>query len=150
MKIQFIKENMISYTEPINDYDTYHLKCTAYTTNVNGVFKIEWYYPPHCNCFECKHSGGASVFIGFDGYEIEYITPKNKKYYTCFVTEEEAIQWYIKTKKKKGYKVKVPLYRQPMSCVMRQSEIEKEITKYIQERGINKYYDIKIVDIDDN
>ena len=43
MKIQFIKENMISYTEPINDYDTYHLKCTAYTTNVNGVFKIEWY-----------------------------------------------------------------------------------------------------------
>lgn len=147
-EFKFIRENIEKYTALFKKENDCHIENSYYTTNVKGVFKTEWYYEPFNDCCVCQRGGGAQVTLAFDSYLLEYMTPSGRITRMSFVTEHEALAWYLKTKKKKGYKIKAPLYEQPI-CIgpgTFNNEMRDRIVEYATKRGFNEYYDVKIVE----
>jgi hypothetical protein len=146
--VKFIDKNIFEYTVKAKKNQCHFDKTLK--TNVNGVFKQEWWYDPfEKNCPKCKRWGGASVMIAFERHEVAVMTPKGKRMtYVCFTTSQEAFEYYEKTKKKKGYTVQIPTVDISL-CGDNSQEVYNKITEYIEKRGFNKQYDLKIVEVEE-
>lgn len=145
--IKFIDKNIFEYT--ISKENQCHFDVML-KTNVNGVFKQEWWYNPYeKNCPKCKAACSSTVMLAFEQHEVSYMTPKGKKMtHLCFATSQEAFEYYEKTKKKKGYTVQIPTVDICL-CGDWSRGVYKKITEYIEKRGFNKRYDLKIVEVEE-
>ena len=143
--MEIIWKNIDKFCTPIDEESHFSKKLK---TNIKGVWKIEWYTPPFCDCPSCNQRyAGGGFGLGFDGYDVPRVKPNKERYSVGFVTKKEADEYYKKAAKRPSKtKVLKPQKSEAAVYIASRKEIERRIHEYAEKRGVLKSgFDVEIV-----